>query len=530
MRTTRELKLAIAILAHNTTTSKHHHRVVSSTYLFTTWQTAAEGKFIENLRSGISRPALLNHFDELVNQSDHDELLPESGRVKEILTAHPLTDGSVRKLVRGAPFKKLIKASLKSSRPQSVSPVQSRVLPSERGWRIYKHIKGPIRQPLGKPRFMRGFQEAKRRSRNPAIPLINPSSPIMKMSPRDKLLPEPKAGDVVKVKPVQAPPQKPDNFTRHIVHFGTDRLLSIDEDGDVSFGSERGSDKVNYGFATVSVPHAHEEGKLERPVTKWKFWRDTREDPNEHIVIHKLMPLDADDWARNASLSEGEGLLFIHGYNVDFDEALWRATQISHDLKFNGLKLCYSWASKGNVLDYPSDEATVDWSQKHLREFLTHVTTNLGLSRLHIIAHSMGNRALLGVLETWKHTEGMTPISQIVLAAPDIDTGRFRQIAEVFNQFEQVTLYASRKDRAIRLSQKLRSLGRAGDASPPIVMDALSTVDVTSAGAEMFGLGHGYFAGASKVFRDLYYIIKNRLKPDDRAGVRKSVEGHFILS
>jgi hypothetical protein len=61
-------------------------------------------------------------------------------------------------------------------------------------------------------------------------------------------------------------------------------------------------------------------------------------------------------------------------------------------------------------------------------------------------------------------------------------------------------------------------------------MQDLSTVDVTSAGAEIFGLGHSYFATSSKVFRDLYYIIQERLTPDRRAGVKINELGHYELS
>ncbi|WP_205981817.1 alpha/beta hydrolase, partial [Pseudomonas viridiflava] len=102
------------------------------------------------------------------------------------------------------------------------------------------------------------------------------------------------------------------------------------------------------------------------------------------------MQLEHSDWCRRAILEEGEGRLFTYGYDGSFNAALWRAAQICHDLKFVGTMLCYSWSSSGKVLDYAADEATIEWSQEHFRKFLTEVTTNLGLSCLHIVAHSMG--------------------------------------------------------------------------------------------------------------------------------------------
>ncbi|WP_162868404.1 alpha/beta hydrolase, partial [Pseudomonas viridiflava] len=104
------------------------------------------------------------------------------------------------------------------------------------------------------------------------------------------------------------------------------------------------------------------------------------------------------------------------------------------------LMLCFSWASLGSTTGYPADEATADWSAAHLKEYLTNVTENLGLTSLHIVAHSMGNRALLAVLEDWENKPGATAISQIILAAPDVDAKRFKQFGRVFNLYEQVTL------------------------------------------------------------------------------------------
>jgi len=319
-------------------------------------------------------------------------------------------------------------------------------------------------------------------------------------------------------------------FTTHKLHFGTDRLLNLDATGAATFGDARGDGKVTYGVASVSIPGVHKEGALERPRRSFLTLSRLEEDPNKHIVIHTLTSVELSDWCRSARLEEGEGLLFIHGYNVSFNEAVWRAAQICHDLKFVGTMLCYSWSSSGKVLDYAADEATIDWSQEHLRKFLTEVTANLGLSRLHIVAHSMGNRALLAVLEGWQNEPGHTPINQIVLAAPDIDAGRFKQISKVFKKYEQVTLYASKADKAILVSTKIHKHKRAGNAEPPIVLDGLSTIDVSAAGADMFGLGHSYFATSKTVFRDLYYIIKQRFTPELRAGITLDELGYYKLS
>lgn len=525
MRTTEDLKLAAAILVKNISTTKPHHRVVSSTNVFIAWQTSPTGEFANFLRQNIRSPSAEARFDAIRLGSTSINLLDAAKTLREMLDAQSLRDGSVRGLVKKAHFRTVV---MRSTAIRAGHETMERTgSPPHRG-STGKPAPVSASISIAHPRPRAGGEK----------PISSPSQKVTRVF-RDDLRrvvhgrkPSAEIPDLLKTElsPARLALKVNEHFTTHMLHFGTDRLLTVNDEGDATFGDVRGEDKVTYGVANVSIPHVHKEGALERPRRGIRFWSPPDEDPNKHIVIHKLTPLELSDWCRSVKVQEGEGLLFIHGFNVSFDEAIWRAAQICHDLKFVGLKLCYSWSSRGGVQNYPADESTVEWAQEHLRTFLTEVTTKLRLNRLHIVAHSMGNRALLGVLESWQNQPGTTPISQVVLAAPDIDEGRFKQISRAFGKYEQVTLYASRADRAILASTKLHKLNRAGNASPPIVIGGLSTVDVTSAGADMFGLGHSYFATSKTVFRDLYYIIKERFTPDRRAGIKICDMGYYELS
>ena len=39
-------------------------------------------------------------------------------------------------------------------------------------------------------------------------------------------------------------------------------------------------------------------------------------------------------------------LVFVHGYNVDFDNAVRRAGQLAYDLNFDGPTFLFSWPSR----------------------------------------------------------------------------------------------------------------------------------------------------------------------------------------
>lgn len=477
-RTLHELKIALAILRMNAIAGSSSHRVISSSTLFFCWRNSPPDTLIEVLQARITGRYAIDTFKDLLKRVDDISLGQRAVDVEAFLSARVPNGASILSVVKNTDYKRALEEAVDI--PQELHP------PQEYG--------------------------------------------IFSREAPDDLLYDYSSEVCYSRKPVEQ------IYTTYPIFYGTDRLQEPSRT--VKFGGFRSGGTIAYGVAEVSIPHIHREGKLERP---WLWPTQTKGNPNKHIVVHSNALLALDAWFTSAKEylshqgigqdpSKKEGLLFIHGYNVGFDAALWRAAQLCHDLKFPGLMLCFSWASLGTPGGYPADEATVDWSAANLRQYLTHVTEQLGLSALHIVAHSMGNRALLSVLENWKHKPGTTPIHQIILAAPDVDTSRFKQIGQVFDTFEQVTLYASRHDRAIAVSRFVHSYPRAGDANPPLVMSSLSTVDVSVAGKDMFGLGHSYIADVSKVFRDLFYVVRHRHKPDQRAGITKRDEGYWELT
>ena len=110
--------------------------------------------------------------------------------------------------------------------------------------------------------------------------------------------------------------------------------------------------------------------------------------------------------------------MFIHGFNVSFGLAARRTAQLSYDLKFQGVSMLYSWPSQGKLAAYTSDEDKILWTRPRLQAFLTLVATELGVAGVHIIAHSMGNRALVEVLKDLTH--------EMPYGAAPLTAGRFR--------------------------------------------------------------------------------------------------------
>jgi esterase/lipase superfamily enzyme len=118
----------------------------------------------------------------------------------------------------------------------------------------------------------------------------------------------------------------------------------------------------------------------------------------------------------------------VHGFNVSFDEALQRAAQLRRDLNYDSALFVFSWPSKGSMLRYGTDLDSAAAAANSLAEFLTAVEHATGAEKIHLVAHSMGNRVLLPALARIANDPTSTlgrHLGEIVLAAPAVPQADF---------------------------------------------------------------------------------------------------------
>jgi esterase/lipase superfamily enzyme len=298
-------------------------------------------------------------------------------------------------------------------------------------------------------------------------------------------------------------------FARVTVMYGTDRKLDPRTGG---FGGARGAG-ISYGQLAVSVPHGHQTGGIESP----SIWRlEFRENPRKHMVIldrtfHSRMAFLNRVKARvQAQGSSGSSFVFIHGYNVSFDDAARRTAQITYDLDYRGVPVFYSWPSQGSLQGYTTDENNVQWSEANLKRFLVDFAQKSGVKDIYLIAHSMGNRALTGALRQIfsEQPKLRGRFKEIILTAPDIDADIFkRDIAPALAAgCDRITLYVSNGDNALLASKKVHGYPRAGDTAEGIVIvPGIETIDAS--GLDTSFLEHSYFATAPPVLSDIRRVL-----------------------
>lgn len=121
----------------------------------------------------------------------------------------------------------------------------------------------------------------------------------------------------------------------------------------------------------------------------------------------------------------------------------------------------------------------------HLEKFLADVARESGAASVHLIAHSMGNRALTSAL---RELAGDLPrdaplFHEVVLTAPDIDADVFRRdiVPAIRPTARRLTLYASSNDKALIASKEVHGYPRAGESGEHlVVVDGVETIDVTA--------------------------------------------------
>lgn len=180
-------------------------------------------------------------------------------------------------------------------------------------------------------------------------------------------------------------------------------------------------------------------------------------------------------WADlEAAMASGDGrvLVYVHGYRETFFTNTRDAFQIRRLTEFAGPVIQYSWPSQGALFGYLVDETNLAWDEQNFRRFLAKLATRPWTKEIILVAHSMGARMVIPAIEFVDRNSAnadASNISNIILASPDIDRQDFeRDIAEEIlagrrvSRDRRITVYVSRRDKALGLSRRLHGYPRLG--------------------------------------------------------------------
>jgi esterase/lipase superfamily enzyme len=289
------------------------------------------------------------------------------------------------------------------------------------------------------------------------------------------------------------------------------------------YANDRSSDGgIDFGRCTVTIP-------IRSTATAPDLGRDvTKPGADElfYVIVQRVDREPAEKFVEDLSKA-GKGsdaLVFIHGFSNSFEDAAQVAASLKHDLPFDGPVILYSWPSRDDMLLYSWDEENENWSAvAHFSGFLEKLISS-GVKRIHVIAHSMGNRVLSHEIDT----KGLSPkFGNLIFAAPDVDAATFKILMSRTSPVpHQLTMYASSKDVALFLSKCFHSYPRAGDEKARIVLAQLDSIDATQVDTSM--LHHSYYANSVRVEEDMSRALKNEAPPRPNMD-RSSQSGYWML-
>lgn len=302
-------------------------------------------------------------------------------------------------------------------------------------------------------------------------------------------------------------------------------------DGAGGFSNER-SRTLNFQKIVLSIPPDHKTGEIE--------WQDGPVgDPKRHFVTleNRLLDEAAFRAAIDGSISpSGDVMVFVHGYNTNHEDGVFRLGQIAADLKVQAVPILFSWPSRGQIKDYLTDRESTLMSRNRLRQFLSILAAHPRVRRIDVLAHSMGTFLTMETLVHAKLSgdgEFRNKLNMLVLAAPDIDVDVFMTQFEIIGRRPRpTTIMISRDDKALQVSSRLAGdVVRVGAASPrarasveAIERLGFTVIDLTDLESSDRA-NHTKFAASPPVVRQLGEQIRRGL-----GGTAATPVGSFVVN
>lgn len=237
------------------------------------------------------------------------------------------------------------------------------------------------------------------------------------------------------------------------------------------------------------MPPERKEGQIRYP--------RANPDPRKEFVVTDAGRLDGGQAfvAAKYPPAKRTGTFFVHGFNSNFAEALYKDVQLRHDLEPPGLGVLFSWSSQAKALSYAADRESALFAHDAMAEALMQMgRTNLGTFNL--IAHSMGAFVTMETLRTPAlngDRDALRKIQAVVLISADLEIDLFRrQAPPMLAAGISIFLLVSDNDEAPRISAMLRGeqdrVGSVRDARELGGLD-VSIIDLSAIKPDDF-LGH----------------------------------------
>ncbi|MCK1383519.1 alpha/beta fold hydrolase [Bradyrhizobium sp. 21] len=251
--------------------------------------------------------------------------------------------------------------------------------------------------------------------------------------------------------------------------IGTTRTRSSGDPGEMF--SREPSGEMAFAQVTVSIPPdaSRTVGAIQWPVSP-------PGDPRTDFVTTSADYLDRSGFGAAITTAakaqhRNKAMVFVHGFNNRFDDAVYRYAQFVHDGRLPVIPVLFSWPSQGagNLGSYQHDRKVATQSGAALAEFLDAVNANPGIKEITLVCHSMGCLVTLEALRARAVRGGtVSKLKNVALVAPDVAFDEFMgEVREMGPRRPRIGLFLSQDDVALKISKSLAGgTNRLGDINP----------------------------------------------------------------
>lgn len=342
-------------------------------------------------------------------------------------------------------------------------------------------------------------------------------------------------------------------MTETTVYFATNRKPD-DPDNPTDFTTDFAGDMNSFrvGTATLTGEKLFDTDVEELAGMVEITVAAERMDP-EHAANSKVGSTEVFGRMRAEMLAGSDAMLHVHGYDYTFREAVARAIQVKQWLAEKPMTMVvFSWPSLGAGVSpktYDDERERARASGVALgRAMLKAADFVRGLRKdercaglVHIMAHSMGNWALRGAVQSMRTFvgENIPPLfAEVLLMAADEDNdtlNKAHKMAPLLRGCRRVSVYYNRLDEALKASDVAMGnpdrLGGTGPEDLPALRPKVTAISVASAiDPDIDPTGHQYYRNNPVVRRDMLGVLSGADNGDIDGRLRGHGDGAYLLS
>ena len=322
------------------------------------------------------------------------------------------------------------------------------------------------------------------------------------------------------------------------VWFATNRDPNRKRDPD-DFGgdfNDASVDSLRFGIATVSVRGSRAEVQSVRVADEKLTGEPDTQVLGSRSVFEQL----------RANMKRCiDTIVFVHGYNVSFREALESGARLARQHECS--VVVFSWPSDGKMtplLAYKRDRTDAMASAPalaramlKLRDFVGDIEPDQACAaKMHLMAHSMGNYVLRHGLQEALRFGGLPRLfHQIFLLAADEDDDAFERddkLRPLPRLGDAVSIYFNQGDTALAISDRTKNnptrLGSQGPQQPLNVPANVYNIDVS--GVVHGAIEHSYFLDNAKVMLDMARVMRGEAQDRIRGRRYAPSQNRFVLA